>query len=81
MGVEAFFEAYAAIIAASIARLREDRFAVWVIGDVRDEQGCFVNLPGRTVEAFEAAGAHFYNDGILVTAAGCTLGGMNGLLG
>jgi DNA modification methylase len=70
MGVEAFFEAYAEIIAASVARLREDRFAVWVVGDVRDEDGCFVNLPGRTVEAFEAAGARFYNDAILVTAVG-----------
>ncbi len=70
MGVEAFFEAYAEIIGASVAQLREDRFAVWVVGDVRDEDGCFVNLPGRTVEAFEAAGARFYNDAILVTAVG-----------
>ncbi|MCL5779203.1 site-specific DNA-methyltransferase [Limibaculum sp. FT325] len=70
MGREAFFDAYAQIIAASIARLRDDRFAVWVIGDVRDERGCFVNLPGRTVEAFEAAGARFYNDAILATAVG-----------
>lgn len=70
MRKEAFFEAYAQIIAAAVARLREDRFAVWVIGDVRDTDGCFVNLPGRTVEAFEAAGARFYNDAILVTAVG-----------
>lgn len=70
MGKEAFFEAYARIIAAAVARLREDRFAVWVIGDVRDGDGCFVNLPGRTVEAFEAAGARFYNDAILATAVG-----------
>jgi DNA modification methylase len=70
MGVDAFFEAYTAIIAASVDRLREDRFAVWIVGDVRDEDGCFVNLPGRTVEAFEAAGARFYNDAILVTAVG-----------
>jgi hypothetical protein len=53
-----------------VARLRPDRFAVWVIGDVRDGDGCYVNLPGRTVEAFEAAGARFYNDAILVTAVG-----------
>jgi hypothetical protein len=53
-----------------VARLRDDRFAVWVIGDVRDGAGFFVNLPGRTVEAFEAAGAKFYNDAILVTAVG-----------
>tara|TARA_R110002073_G_scaffold303806_1_gene472269 strand:+ start:6418 stop:7245 length:828 start_codon:yes stop_codon:yes gene_type:complete len=67
---EEFFTAQAEIIAAAIARLRQDRFAVWIVGDVRDGDGCFVNLPGRTIEAFEAAGARFYNDAILVTAVG-----------
>jgi DNA modification methylase len=70
MGREEFFAAYAAIIRDALTRLRDDRFAVWVIGDVRDEDGCYVNLPGRTVEAFEAAGARFYNDAILVTVVG-----------
>ncbi len=70
MGREEFFAAYAAIIRDAVAQLRKDRFAVWVIGDVRDDDGCYVNLPGRTVEAFEAAGAQFYNDAILVTAVG-----------
>lgn len=70
MGREEFFAAYGAIVHDTVARLREDRFAVWVIGDVRDDSGCYVNLPGRTVEAFEAAGARFYNDAILVTAVG-----------
>jgi hypothetical protein len=70
LGKEAFFDTYAAIIRDTVARLRDDRFAVWVIGDVRDVGGFFVNLPGRTVEAFEAAGAKFYNDAILVTAVG-----------
>jgi DNA modification methylase len=70
MPFEEFLTAYRAIIAGAIKRLRDDRFAVWVIGDVRDEHGCYVNLPGRTVEAFEAAGARFYNEAILVTAVG-----------
>ena len=70
LGKDAFFDAYAKIIAGAVSRLRDDRFAVWVIGDVRDAGGSFVNLPGRTVEAFEAAGARFYNDAILVTAVG-----------
>ena len=67
---EQFFAEYAKIIAASVAQMKNDRFAVWVIGDVRDAQGFYANLPGRTVEAFEAAGARFYNDAILVTAVG-----------
>jgi hypothetical protein len=70
MGREAFFVAYAEIIAGAVGRLKDDRFAVWVIGDVRDAKGFFVNLPGHTVEAFEAAGARFYNDAILATAVG-----------
>jgi len=70
MAREEFFAAYGAIIRGALARLRDDRFAVWVVGDVRDEDGGYVNLPGRTVEAFEAAGARFYNDAILVTAVG-----------
>lgn len=70
MGKEEFFAAYAEIIRETVALLKDDRFAVWVIGDVRDRNGFFVNLPGRTVEAFEAAGARFYNDAILVTAVG-----------
>ena len=70
MDEAAFFEAQASIIAAAVARLKEDRFAVWVVGDVGDNRGFYVNLPGRTVEAFEAAGARFYNEAILVTAVG-----------
>lgn len=70
LGKDAFFAEYAKIIAATVAMLKIDRFAVWVIGDVRDAQGFYANLPGRTVEAFEAAGARFYNDAILVTAVG-----------
>lgn len=65
-----FLKAQSEIIAQAVARLRPNRFAVWVIGDVRDADGFFVNLPGLTVEAFEAAGARFYNDAILVTAVG-----------
>ena len=70
LGKEAFFAESAKIIAATVSRLKQDRFAVWVIGDVRDAQGFYANLPGRTVEAFEAAGARFYNNAILVTAVG-----------
>jgi hypothetical protein len=65
MSFDEFLVAYRAIIAGAVGR-----FAVWVIGDVRDEQGCYINLPGRTVDAFEAAGARLYNEAILVTAVG-----------
>jgi DNA methylase len=67
---EDFFAAQAQVIKAAVAMLKPDRFAVWVVGDVRDKEGFYANLPGRTVQAFEAAGARLYNDAILVTAAG-----------
>lgn len=67
---EKFFAAQAEIIKAAVDRLKPNRFAAWVTGDVRDKDGCYVNLPGRTIEAFEAAGAKYYNEAILVTAAG-----------
>ena len=70
LGADDFFEAQAAIIRAACARLKNDRFAAWVVGDVRDAKGLYVNLPGRSVEAFEAAGLRLYNWGILITAAG-----------
>ena len=70
MPLQEFTQAYRAIIAKACARLRDHRFAVWVVSDVRDESGCYINLPGRTIDAFEAAGLRLYNEAILVTAVG-----------
>jgi len=65
-----FLEAYRKIVAAAIGKLKEDRFACFVVGDYRDKRGFYRNFPGETVEAFHAAGAELYNEAILVTAAG-----------
>lgn len=70
LDAEDFFVAQAAIIRAACARLKNNRFAAWVVGDVRDAKGLYVNLPGRSVMAFEAAGLRLYNEAILITAAG-----------
>jgi hypothetical protein len=67
---EAFIEAYRAIIAAALAKLKPDRFAAFVVGDFRCKKGFYRNFTGETVAAFEAAGARFYNEAILVTAVG-----------
>ena len=66
----AFSEAYRTIVAASIARLRADRFACFVVGDIRCPRGFYRNFTGETVAAFEAAGARYYNEGILITPLG-----------
>lgn len=65
-----FVDALAAIIAASVDRLREDRFATCVISDVRDHKGRLRRLPALTAEAFEAAGARLVNEQVLITPAG-----------
>ncbi len=70
MTYPAFLEAYRAIIAAACGRLRQDRFACFVVGEVRDRAGNYRNFVGDTIEAFRAAGLHFYNEAILVTAVG-----------
>ena len=65
-----FLELYADIIAAGVDRLKPDRFAAFVVGDFRCKKGFYRNFVGATVAAFEAAGARFYNEAILVTAVG-----------
>ena len=70
MEYDQFREVYSQIIAASIRMLKPDRFACFVVGDVRDKQGFYRNFPGHTVQAFEDAGARFYNEAVLVTAVG-----------
>lgn len=71
MDYPAFLEAYREIIAASCAMLRDDRFACFVVGDVRDRAtGCYRGFVGDTVEAFRAAGLELYNEAVLVTAVG-----------
>lgn len=65
-----FDELYESIIVQSCKLLAADRFAVFVVGDYRDRDGLYRNLPGKTVAAFELAGLRLYNEAILVTAVG-----------
>lgn len=70
MDYPAFLTAYNQIIAAACARLKPDRFAAFVVGDVRDKGGYYRGFPWHTIAAFEAAGLRLYNEAVLVTAAG-----------
>lgn len=71
MGYPEFLEAYRQIIARFCAQLRPDRFAVWVIGEIRDPKtGLYRDFVGDTVQAFQDAGLGFYNEAILVTMVG-----------
>jgi DNA modification methylase len=70
MDYPSFVESYRHIIAQSAALLRDNRFGCFVVGDVRDKKGNYLNFVGDTVEAFRAAGMHLYNEAILLTAVG-----------
>lgn len=65
-----FLKAYRQIIAASLAMLNADRFACFVVGDVRDRKGLYRNFVSDTIAAFHNAGARLYNEAILVTSVG-----------
>lgn len=65
-----FMDVYRHIIDLAVQRLRPDRFAAWVISDVRDPKGYYRGLVSDTIRAFEDAGAHLYNDIIIVDPVG-----------
>jgi DNA modification methylase len=70
MDYPAFRDAYRAIIAAAVCVLKPDRFACFVVGDVRDRKGMYRRFVSDTEQAFEDAGARLYNEAVLVTAVG-----------
>jgi ParB-like nuclease domain/DNA methylase len=66
----AFVEGYRDIVAKAVLRLREDRFALFVVGEVRAPDGFYRDFVGETIRAFRDAGARLYNDAILITRLG-----------
>jgi DNA modification methylase len=65
-----FKEVYFSIIKKSVAQLRYDRFACFVVGDVRDKKGFYYNFVSDTIQAFKDAGMELYNEIILVNVVG-----------
>jgi DNA modification methylase len=70
LAYEDFRDSYFEIIKKSCALLKEDRFACFVVGEVRDKKGGYYNFVGDTIKAFTDAGLTYYNEAILVTAIG-----------
>lgn len=65
-----FISTYNEIVAQSVARLKNDRFACFVVGDIRGKEGNYRNFVSDTISAFIRAGTSLYNEAILVTAVG-----------
>lgn len=69
-----FVDAYRHIIATAASYLRPNRFAAWVIGEVRERggNGACVGLVPDTIQAFRDAGMQLYNDHIILHPVGTT---------
>ncbi|HHB0737987.1 TPA: DNA methyltransferase [Enterococcus faecalis] len=70
MSYEEFAEVYSEILKRSARKLKDNRFAVVTISDVRDKKGFYQDLTGLTKRAFSTEGLYFYNDMILLNAVG-----------
>lgn len=70
MEYQDFLAAHDDIVFKAAQALRPDRFAGWVISDVRDKKGHYRGLVHDAVRSFEKAGLHFYNDAIVLDPVG-----------
>lgn len=70
MDYPVFLEEYQKIIGQSVAKLRNNRFACFVVGEFRDKSGNYQNFVSDTINAFRLHGMHFYNECILITCIG-----------
>jgi DNA modification methylase len=70
MPYKQFIEVYKEIIRKSCEHLKEDRFAVFVVGDVRDKKGFYQNFVSDTIMAFWNCGVILYNEMILLNSVG-----------
>jgi len=66
MSYQDFLAAYEEIILKSINLLNDGGMAVFVVGEFRDKNGNYVGFVPDTIKAFEKAGAHYYNEAILL---------------
>lgn len=65
-----FRKQYADIIKKSISRLSNNRFACFVVGDIRNDSGYYRNFVSETINNFIDAGALLYNEIILLNQIG-----------
>lgn len=65
MPYEQFLETYRKIIKASCAHLKDNRFAVFVVGEIRRPDSTLRGFVQDTIEAFQDAGLRYYNHAIL----------------
>ena len=70
LGYDQFRADYFKIIKETCSLLANNRFACFVVGEVRGKDGNYYGFVPDTIQAFRDAGLNFYNEIILVTAVG-----------
>ena len=70
MSYEDFLKAYSEIIYLSCKKLKNDRFAVFVVGDIRDKKGAYRDFVSETKRIFKGYGLSLYNDIVLIEQCG-----------
>lgn len=70
MNYAEFIEAYEDIIAKACRKLKNDRFAVFVVGDIRDSKGAYRDFLSATKRIFQEQGLCLYNESILLEQYG-----------
>ena len=66
MDYQSFLIKYRSIIEKSVAHLKTGCYAVFVVGDIRDERGFYRDFIGETKRAFIESGAGLYNEMVLL---------------
>jgi hypothetical protein len=70
MDYDEFMAAYRSAIQQGVKHLKDNRFAAFVVSEVRDNAGYYRGFVSDTVQAFEDAGMRLYNDAVLVNTPG-----------
>ena len=63
---EGFIDIIASAFKASVGCLKNNRFIVVVVGDIRDKKGVYRDFPGDVKKIFKDCGCHLYNEIIYV---------------
>jgi len=70
MSHDNFFIVYKKILQGTFSKLKNNRFAVVVMGEVRNKAGEYIGTIPNTIKIMEEAGYIYYNEIIIINSAG-----------
>jgi len=70
MDHDSFFRVYTRIMQSTFAKLKNNRFAVVVMGEVRGKKGAYLGTIPKTIQLMEDAGFQYWNEMVLINSAG-----------